>query len=329
MDESNTSGVSRREVLGGLALALCAVRPLDVAAAGFPDRPLRLIVPYPAGGSTDIVGRLIGKNLSDLLGKPVVIDNRSGAAGAIGSAEAAHAPADGYTLVVHIVTTAVINPLIRKDLSYDPIRDFQPVAMVAKLPNVLIINKDIPATNFQEFVAWARANPARATYGTGGVGSIMHLTGELLKRKAGFDMIHVPYRGAAPAIQDVMAGSIAAVLDNVTGVMGPIRSGAVRAIGVTTEQRVPTLPDVPTLAEGGLPGFVNSSWIAVFTRAGVPPDRLNQLEAAVLQANTRPDLVAMLNELGAVPASMGAAELDQFWKDEFTYWRQAVGGTAL
>jgi tripartite-type tricarboxylate transporter receptor subunit TctC len=306
------------------ALSLTLAFSSALHAQAFPERPLKLLVGYAPGGSTDIVGRLVAAQLAQALGKPVVVENKPGASGALASGELSRAAPDGYTLLVHIVTTAVIGPLTQKGLPFDAQKDFQPVAMVAKLPNVLIINKNIPAKNLREFIAWVKANPGKVSYGTGGAGSVQHLSGELLNRMAGLDMVHVPYKGAAPAIQDLMAGNIAAVFDNITGTIGPIRSGAVRIIGVTTEERVAALPDAPTLAEAGLPEFKNSSWISIFTRAGVPGPVLARLESASLQAARHPETVAKLKELGALPTPMPAAQLDAFWKSEFDYWRAAL-----
>lgn len=312
-----------------LALTLAVLPAAYGQQATFPERPLRLIVGYAPGGSTDIVGRIIAAKLAESLGKAVVVDNKPGASGAIGSAELVRAAPDGHTLIVHIVTTAVIGPLTQKELSFNAEKDFQPVAMIAKLPNMMIVNKDIPAKNLREFIAWAKANPGKVNYGTGGHGSVQHLSGELLNKMAGIDMVHVPYKGAAPAIQDLMAGNISAVFDNITGTIGPIRAGSVRALGVTTEERVSVLPEVPTLAESGLPEFRNSSWISVFTRAGVPAPVLARLESATLAAARHPDTVAKLKDLGALPAPMGTAELERFWRSEFDYWRGAINAAKL
>lgn len=312
-----------------LALTLAVLPAAYGQQATFPERPLRLIVGYAPGGSTDIVGRIIAAKLAESLGKAVVVDNKPGASGAIGSAELVRAAPDGHTLIVHIVTTAVIGPLTQKELSFNAEKDFQPVAMIAKLPNMMIVNKDIPAKNLREFIAWAKANPGKVNYGTGGHGSVQHLSGELLNKMAGIDMVHEPYKGAAPAIQDLMAGNISAVFDNITGTIGPIRAGSVRALGVTTEERVSVLPEVPTLAESGLPEFRNSSWISVFTRAGVPAPVLARLESATLAAARHPDTVAKLKDLGALPAPMGTAELERFWRSEFDYWRGAINAAKL
>jgi tripartite-type tricarboxylate transporter receptor subunit TctC len=311
------------------ALLLAALPNVYAQAPAFPDKPLRMFIGFAAGGSTDIVGRLVAAKLSETLGKPVIVENRGGAAGALASGEVARAAPDGYTLLIHIVTTGVIGPLTQKGLPFDVQKDFQPVAMVAKLPNVMIVNKDIPAKNLREFITWAKANPGKVNYGTGGTGSVQHLSGELLSKMAGIEMTHVPYKGAAPAITDLMAGNIAVVFDNVTGTIGPIKAGTVRALGVSTEERVAVLPDVPTLAEAGLPEFKNSSWIAVFTRSGTPAPIVSRLEAASLAAARHPETVAKLKELGALPAPMPAAELDRFWKSEFDYWRGAIKAANL
>jgi tripartite-type tricarboxylate transporter receptor subunit TctC len=304
--------------------ALAALSPSSAAAQSFPERPLRLIVTFPPGGSTDIVARLMAAKMSDGLGRPVVVDNKPGAAGAVGTAEASRAAADGYTLLFHIVTTAVINPLTQKELNFDPVKDFQPVAMIAKIPNVMIVNKDIPAKDLREFIAWVKANPGKLAYGSSGTGGVMHISGEVLKKMAGLDMLHVPYKGSAPAIADMVGGRVVMLFDNITGAIGPIRSGQVRALGVTTDQRVSVLPDVPTIAESGLPEFKNSSWFSIFTRSGVPQPVVKRLEQETLKAVSHPDTLAKLNELGAIVSPMNAAELDRFWKSEFDYWRAAL-----
>ncbi|GKT19076.1 tripartite tricarboxylate transporter substrate binding protein [Acidovorax sp. SUPP2522] len=330
MTDFHFPGITRRGfVAGGAGLAALSGSRASFAAA-FPDRPIRLVVPYPAGGSTDIVARLVAKQLGEAIKGNVVVDNKGGAAGAIGSSDVARSAADGYTLLANIVTSAVIMPITQgKNLAYDPVAAFQPVAMVCKLPNVLVVNNDIPARTLKEFAAWARAHPSRASYGTGGTGSVMHLTGELLKRDGKFSMVHVPYRGAAPALQDLMAGNVAAVLDNITGVMGAIRAGSVRAIGVSTEHRSVALPDVPTFAESGVPGFANASWFGVFTRAGTPADVLLRLEKGVLDGCAQPEALAKLRDLGAEPTPMGARAMDLFWKSEFAYWKQAITAAGI
>jgi tripartite-type tricarboxylate transporter receptor subunit TctC len=312
------------------AAGLTALSPGAAFSQGaFPERPLRLIVPFPPGGSTDIVARLISARIGEGIGKPVIVENKPGAAGNVGTSEAAKAPADGYTMLFHIATTAVINPLVMKNLTYDPLKDLQPVAMIAKIPNVLIVNKDVPAKNLKELVAWIKANPGKLNYGSSGTGGAMHLSGELFKKQAGIDIQHVPYKGSAPAMQDLMAGTIVFMFDNITGSIGPSKSGQVKLLGVTTDERVGVVSDVPTIAESGLPEFKNSSWFSLFTRAGVPAPILARLESESLKANNHPETTARLKDLGAIPAAMGAAQLDRFWKADFDYWRPVVQSVRL
>ena len=313
-----------------LATFTCALWPCAALPQGaFPEHPLRLIVPFPPGGSTDIVARVVAGKMGEGIGKTVIVDNKPGAAGNVGTAEAAKAAPDGYTMLFHIATTAVINPLVMKNLTYDPLKDLQPVAMIAKIPNVLIVNKDVPARNLKELIAWIKANPGKLNYGSSGTGGAMHLSGELFKKQAGIDIQHVPYKGSAPAMQDLMGGTIVFMFDNITGSIGPAKSGQVKLLGVTTDERVGVVPDVPTIAESGLPEFKNSSWFSLFTRAGLPAPILAKLEAEALKAINHPDTLAKLRDLGAIPAPMGAAQLERFWKADFDYWRPVVQSVPL
>jgi len=313
-----------------LAILASALWPCAALPQGaFPEHPVKLIVPFPPGGSTDIVARVVAAKMGEGLGKTVIVDNKPGAAGNLGTAEAARAAPDGYTMLFHIATTAVINPLVMKNLGYDPLKDLQPVAMIAKIPNVIIVNKDVPAKNLRELIAWIRANPGKLNYASSGTGGAMHLSGELFKKQAGIDIQHVPYKGSAPAMQDLMGGIVVFMFDNITGSIGPAKAGQVKLLGVTTEERVGVVPDVPTIAESGLPEFKNSSWFSLFTRAGVPAPVLAKLEAEALKAINHPDTVAKLKDLGAIPAPMGAAQLERFWKADFDYWRPVVQSVKL
>lgn len=274
------------------AIACASLSGAVLAQGAFPDHPLRLVVPFPPGGSTDIVARVVAGKLTEGLGKTVVVDNKPGAAGNIGTTEVAKSAPDGYTMLFHIATTAVINPLVMKNLTYDPLKDLQPVAMIAKIPNVLIVNKDVPAKNLKELIAWLKANPGKLNYGSSGTGGAMHLSGELFKKQAGVDIQHVPYKGSAPAMQDLMGGTVVFMFDNITGSIGPAKSGQVKLLGVTTDERVGVVPDVPTIAESGLPEFKNSSWFSLFTRAGLPAPVLARLESESLKAINHPETVA-------------------------------------
>ena len=314
-------------LLAATVSALCAGTAL--AQGAFPERPIRLVVPFPPGGSTDIVARVVATKMGEGIGRTVIVDNKPGAAGNVGTAEAAKSAPDGYTMLFHIATTAVINPLVMQNLTYDPLKDLQPVAMIAKIPNVLIVNKDVPARNLKELIAWVKANPGKLNYASSGTGGAMHLSGELFKKQAGIDIQHVPYKGSAPAMQDLMGGTVVFMFDNITGSFGPAKAGQVRLLGVTTEERVSVVPDVPTIAESGLPEFKNSSWFSLFTRSGVSAPVLAKLEAEALKAINHPETIAKLRELGAIPAPMGAAQLDKFWKADFDYWRPVVQSVKL
>ena len=314
--------------LAALLLAGTAVS-LAYAQANYPTRPLRLIVPYPPGGPTDVVGRVVGAKMAEGFGQNVVVDNRAGASGVIGTGELAKASPDGYTMLFHIVTTAAINPHIYKKVPFDWVWDFQPLARIAIVPNVLLVGKDVPAKNVKELIALAKANPGKLSYASSGNASILHLSGALFAQQAGIDLLHVPYKGAAPALQEMIGGQVTMIFANIPGLMGLIKSGQVRALAVTPGERLPVLPDVPTIAESGLPKFQNSSWFSLFTRAGVPAPVLAKLEAEALRAINHPDTVARLKEMGAVPAPMGAAQLEKFWKSEIEYWRPIVLNPAI
>lgn len=317
-------------VLQAAAVLVIATSASSVFAQGsFPSRPLRLIIPYPAGGPTDVVGRVVGAKMGEGFGQVVVIDNRSGASGVIGTAELAKAAPNGHTMLFHIVTTAAINPHIYKNVQFDWVKDFQPLARIAIVPNVLLVNKDVPAKNVKELIALAKAGPGKLTYASSGNASLLHLSGALFAQQAGIDILHVPYKGAAPALQDMIAGSITMLFANIPGLMGVIKSGQLRVLAVTTGERLPSLPDVPTMVESGLPKFQNASWFSLFTRAGVPAPVLAKLETEALRAINHPDTVGRLKEMGAVPAPMGVAQLDKFWKSEIEYWRPIVLDLAI
>ena len=312
------------------ALVVIAASAFSVLAqSSYPSRPLRLIIPYPPGGPTDVVGRVVGAKMAEGFGHNVVIDNRAGASGVIGTGELAKSNPDGYTMLFHIVTTAAINPHIYRKVAFDWVKDFQPVARIAVVPNVLLINKDVPARNVKELIALAKASPGKLSYASSGNASILHLSGALFAQQAGIDILHVPYKGAAPALQEIIGGQVTMIFANIPGLLGMIKSGQLRVLAVTTGERLPVLPDVPTMVESGLPKFRNSSWFSLFTRAGVPPPVLAKLETEALRAINHPDTVARLKEMGAVPAPMGAAQLEKFWKSEIEYWRPIVLDPAI
>jgi len=290
----------------------------------FPEKPLRLVVPFAAGGPTDVMARLVAAKMADAMGQQIVVENRVGAGGTIAAADVAKSAPDGYTLMFHNVSTAAINLHLYKKLPYDPMKDFAPVSRLADIPNVMIINKDLPAKNLREFIAHVKANPGKLPYASSGNGTILHLSGELFKQMAGAEMTHIPYKGSAPATVDLLGGTIAMLFDNMPGQVENIRSGKVVALGVTTGVRVPVLPDIPTLAEAGLPQFKNASWFSFFARGGTPAAVIRKLESEAIKAVHDPAVTARIRQLGAIPVASTAEDLDRFWKSEIEYWRPIV-----
>src|SRR5262245_140884 len=252
-----------------LAVSTCAL------AQTFPSRPVRFIAPFPPGGAVDVITRITATGLQEALGQPVVVENRSGAGGTVGADAAARAPADGYTLFSGGIATHGIAPALYSKLGYDAVRDFSPLSMIGTTPNVLVVNPSFPARTVAEFVAHAKAAPGKINYGSPGVGTSPQLTMELFKHLTGIDLVHIPYKGAAPALADLLAGQFPAMFDNLPGQMAMIRAGRVRVLGVSSSVRHPSIPDVPTLAESGLPGFDVVVWYAVFVVGDRRSTRLN------------------------------------------------------
>lgn len=323
--------VSARRSAQTLRTLACATLLLPAIAFSqtFPDKPLRLIAPFTTGASVDTVARLVAHRMGEALGQQVLVENRVGAGGTIGGAELARSAPDGYTLFFQTVTSAAMNMHLYKKLTFDPVGDFQPVAHIADVPNVLIIDSKIPAKNMQEFIAYLKANPKKFSYGSAGNGTIMHFLTEQFKKTTGTEVQHVPYKGSLPAMQDLMAGQLVMMFDNTPGPMGLIKSNRVHALAVTGSSRVPALPNVPTMTEAGLPELKASSWFAIYTRAGVPAPVLAKLEAAALKAINHPETVARLKEMGVIPHPMGVAELDKHWKSEIEYWRPIIQAANL
>ena len=306
------------------ALFLAVALSPAFAQDKFPERPLRLVVPFAAGGPTDVMARLVAAKMSESMGQQIMVENKVGAGGTIGATEVARSAPDGYTLMFHNVSTAAINLHLYKKLPYDPIKDFQPISRLADIPNVMIINKDIPAKTLREFIAYAKANPGKLNYASSGNGTILHLSGELFKQMAGVEMTHVPYKGSAPATVDLIAGNIAMLFDNMPGQVENLRGQKVVGLGVTTGVRVPVVPDVPTLGEAGLPEFKNASWFSFYAKGGTPREVIRKLEMESIKAVNDPVVTARIRMLGAIPIASTADELDKFWKAEIEYWRPIV-----
>lgn len=309
-----------RIFMGSIAALMCSV----AWAKGFPDRAVTIVVPFPAGGTTDILARHLGNALAQKWGQSVVVENRAGASGTIGSAAVARGEADGYTLLL-TATHHVINPTLLKDtIPYDTKDAFANVAMVAQVPNVLVVNKNFEVKTVQELIDLAKEKPGQINFGSAGAGGANHLSGELFAHMAGIKLTHVPYRGAAPSLNDLLAGQIPMMFDSVPGVLAHIQSGSLRALGVTSAQRVPQLPDVPTISEAGVDGFEAIAMFGLYAPKKIPDDVLEQISQDVNQVLASPEIEKKFNELGAAPGKMPQAEFDRYVNQEIDKWEKVI-----
>jgi tripartite-type tricarboxylate transporter receptor subunit TctC len=313
-----------------LLLSLAALLFSGVLLAQpYPSRPVRLLVPFAPGGTTDVLARLMGQKLSESLGQQFVIDNRPGAGGNIGTELAARSPADGYTLVMSFDGTMAINPSVYRRLPFDAQKDLAPVASMAQVPLLIVVHPAVPAANLAEFVALAKANPKRINYSSAGHGSTGHLTGELFAARAGIEMTHVSYKGGGQAVQDLLGGQIQMLVTALPTVEGHLKGGKLRALAFTSAKRVPGAPEVPTLAESGFPGFDVLSWYGILAPAGTPPDVVRRLNAeinAVLQA---PDVRSRLAALGAEPTGGTPEQFAATIRADTARWAKVVGDAAI
>ena len=296
-------------ILAGIAIATTAVAaPLSAAWAetAYPSRPITLVIPFPAGGSTDVVGRLIGKTLGDKLGQPVTIDNRAGAGTIIGATYAAKAAPDGYTLLISSGTTFTVNPAIQPKLPYDPVKSFEPLGLIARTGLILLANKDVPASTPKEFVALVKAAPDKYSYASFGTGTTSQFTGELILRATGTKMVHVPYKGSAPAMTDLMGGQVPFSVDTVTAAIPQLKTGKIKAIAVSTAKRSPMLPNVPTFAESGYDVDADT-WIAIVAPRGLPPAVKAKLEKALAETVASSEVREKLTTAGLEPTYQNAA----------------------
>ncbi|GKT14901.1 tripartite tricarboxylate transporter substrate binding protein [Acidovorax sp. SUPP2522] len=316
---------AHRRTLLAAALAVAATAAVPTAfAQAFPNKPITIIVPFAAGGTTDILARVIGQGLSAELGQSVVVDNRAGAGGNIGGQMAARAPADGYTLFMGTVGTHAINAALYKKMPFDPVKDFAPLTRVANVPNLLVANPNQPYKTVQELIAYAKANPGKVNFGSSGSGSSIHLSGELFKSMAKVDMQHVPYKGSAPAVTDLLGNQIGIMFDNMPSAIQHVRSGKLRPIAVTTAKRSPELPDVPTIAEAGVPGYEATSWFGMFAPAGTPAPIVAQLNKALVKVLSQPETKKKLADQGAEPVSETPEQFAAFIQSESAKWGKVV-----
>ena len=320
----------RKTLSAHVILALCAVTMVPAASAqSFPSRPLRIINPFPPGGGVDITNRIVASKLTEVLGQQVVVENRAGAAGNVGAAIAAKATPDGYTLFACGVASHGVSPAIYKKLPFDPERDLIPISMIGSTPNVLVVNPSVPAKTVAEYVAWAKAGGGKINYASPGVGTSPHMTMELFKLATGINMVHVAYKGGAPALQEVMGGHVPSMFGNLGEQLGAIKAGKTRALAVTSLKRHFSIPDVPTVDESGIAGFQVTAWYASCVPAGVPAPILNTLNAAVVKTVNMPEVRDRLLQNAVEPAPSSREELAAFIKNEISKWKKVAQSAGI
>ena len=290
----------------------------------YPNRPIRFIVPYAPGGSTDTLARAIGQKLAESLGQQVVVDNRSGANGNIGMEIVAHSAPDGYTIVLGYIANLGIGPSLYAKLPFDPVRDYAPITQLATSPNILVAHPSLPVKSFKELIAYAKANPKKLNYASASVASIGHLTGELLNHAAGIDMVHVPYKGSGQAVIDLIGGQVQLMFSGMSSVMPHIKAGKLRPLAVTGAQRSPAVPDIPTIAESGFPGFEATAWYGVLAPAGTPKPVITRLHDEIVRALKMPDVKERLNNVGFELVGGTPEAFAAYIKTEIRKWAQVV-----
>ena len=301
-------------------LALCCSQAL----AQYPSKPITLIVPFPPGGSTDIIGRIAAEGMQRELGQPFVVDNRGGAGGAIGAKAIADATPDGYTLGVATISTHVVNPVVHKDLRYDPLKDFTFVSLIAAVPNSMSVHPSVPAKNMAEFIEYARRNPGKLNYGTPGVGSLGHLIGETFKYSAKVNLTHVPYRGAGPALNDALGGQVQVLFDNLPSSLPHIQSGKLRALAVANDKRVASIPEVPTFAETGQPLVNDPSWFGLVGPAKLPDEVTKRLHSALVATLKQPEVQKRIADNASLPVGNSPDEFRKIVANALDNTRRVV-----
>jgi tripartite-type tricarboxylate transporter receptor subunit TctC len=316
--------MDRRTMLKGF-VALAWMRAIDVEAqAAYPAKPIHMIVPFTPGGSTDILARAIGQALTEAWRQQVIIENKPGAGGAIGAEAAAKAAPDGYTLFMGHIGTLAVNPSLYPKLPYDAVKDFAPVALVAMVPNVLVVNPGVAARTVAELVALAKSKPGMLTCSSGGAGSAAHLAIEYFKLSTGTDIVHVPYKGTAPAVTDLIGGQVSMTMTGLPPLLQHIRAGKLRALGVASSARLAQIPDVPSIAEAGVAGFEATQWYGVVAPSRTPTAIVDQLAAEIRRSLAQPDLKRRLEAEGAQPANMGPAEFQKLIRSEIDRWAKVI-----
>jgi tripartite-type tricarboxylate transporter receptor subunit TctC len=311
------------------SLLIVAVTMAGAALAQYPAKPVRIVVPYPPGGTSDILARLIGAKLADSLGHPFPVENRPGASGAIGSQVVAKAAPDGYTLLLGTASTHGVNSAVAKSLPYDAVKDFSPITVVGGTPNVILVHPDMAAKSLAELLALARSKPGRLNFGSTSLGGTPHMSAELLKMMTGVDIVHVPYKGAGPMLADLIGGQVQIGFDNLPSSTGHIRSGKVRALAVTTPKRWPGSPEIPTVAESGVPGYEVSGWFGLLAPGGTPRPVVDTLYRAISAALKQPEMQKQMLEFGAEPGGNPPEDFARQIAAEIEKWKKVVSATGV
>ncbi len=305
-------------------LVVLAIPAAGVAADTYPAKAIRMIVPFPPGGTTDILGRVAGQKITEALGQQVIIDNRPGAGGIIGTELVAKSPPDGYTLLTDPGSTLTINPSLFSKLAFDPLKDFAPITILAAVPNMLEVHPSLPVKNVKELIALAKSKPGQLNYASTGAGQSTHLSMELFKTMAGIDLNHIPYKGSAPALTDLLGGQVSLMFDNMPSSLPHVKAGKLRALAVSTLKRSPTVPELPTVAESGLPGFEVSVWFAVLAPAGTPRDVVNKLHGVLTRALHAPEVKERLASQGAQAVGNTPEEFTAQMRSDLVKWAKVV-----
>jgi tripartite-type tricarboxylate transporter receptor subunit TctC len=313
-----------------LYAALCAaVLPVAAHAQNYPTKPVRFIVPFPPGGGNDTIARLVGQKLSVALGQQVIVDNRPGAGGTIGAEAAARSPGDGYTMFLAGVATHGINPNMRKKLPYDALKDFEAVSLIASAPLLVVVHPSLPVKSVKDLIATAKAKPGQINYASNGPGSSSHLAGELFDMMAGVKMTHVPYKGLAPALTDLLSGEVSVMFSSAVAALPQVKAGRLRAIAMTGAKRSPAIPNVPTVAEAGLPGYETGSWYGVVVPAGTPRAAIDRLSREIQTIVKSPEFTAKLNEEAVIPVGSTPEAFNKHIRNELARWAKVVKAAKL
>ncbi|MFN9489870.1 MAG: Bug family tripartite tricarboxylate transporter substrate binding protein [Betaproteobacteria bacterium] len=308
----------------GPLVAAMAAAVFSTTAAAFPTKPIRIVVAYTPAGTTDILARVVGQRMSEAWGQPVIVDNRPGANGNIGTEVAARAVPDGHSLVMATAGTHGINVSLYRKLAWHPVKDFAPVSLVAMVPNIMVVNNALPVKSVKEFIAYARANPGKLSYGSPGLGSTAHMSMELFKSMTGSNVVHVPYKGSAGVLNDVMGGQIAVTIDNMPPYVPQVRAGKIRALAVSTAKRSSAMPDLPSIAEAGVPGYDAGAWFGLLAPAGTPRAVVDKLSAETARILKLPEVSKRISELGAEPVGGTPEQFAAFIKSEIDKWAKVI-----